>query len=340
MPDEGLKHEQEDSHVFIRREDFRYLFLNTIAGAIDTGKSLDNEAQDTINKLHNLLRPYLLRRLKKEVEKGTTRQVGVSCHTIKEAMLRKANQKLVLDDMVIQKGEFDWNRILVDEMEGKMSGRKLEEALVFIEDPEDVEAARLATVESTADQADFEWEVDDLAISESPSGGGANADTLGGGANGEVDDGVGSIDDYILRVMEHELRDSFQVVGVDIRLDMYMVQGEKFPVVTSVSGAPSSEQANLLKDDAIISTQTESFLGNYEVFRVQGDVPPSGPVETDSVPSPPDFSISRHVITIRADKVEEMSYVGCEQDFQWRFFDLAAQASGLAVWSGDASEKG
>ncbi|KAG8984119.1 swr1 complex component, partial [Tulasnella sp. 427] len=119
----------------------------------------------------------------------TTREVQiyrlVSCHTIEEAILRKENQKLVLDDMVIQKGEFDWNRILVDEMEGKMSGRKLEEALAFVDDPEEVEAARPAAVESTADQADFEWEMDDLAISESPSSDEVN-DTLGGGANGEL----------------------------------------------------------------------------------------------------------------------------------------------------------
>ncbi|KAK1230918.1 swr1 complex component [Marasmius sp. AFHP31] len=76
----------------------------------------------------------------------------VSQHTVEEAMLRKANQKRFLDDVVIQKGEFDW-RTLFDN-EGAIA-----KALGEFEDTEDAHAAELATQEATtlegADNDDF-----------------------------------------------------------------------------------------------------------------------------------------------------------------------------------------
>ncbi|KAL0570273.1 swr1 complex component [Marasmius crinis-equi] len=77
----------------------------------------------------------------------------VSQHTVEEAMLRKANQKRFLDDVVIQKGEFDW-RTLFDN-EGAIT-----KALGEFEDTEDARAAELAAQEATtlegADNDDFE----------------------------------------------------------------------------------------------------------------------------------------------------------------------------------------
>ncbi|KAG1854196.1 SNF2 family N-terminal domain-containing protein [Suillus subalutaceus] len=76
----------------------------------------------------------------------------ISAHTVEEAMLLKANQKRSLDDLVIQKGEFDWRSLFDDQ--GALS-----KALVEFEDKEDVHAATVAAREEDvmegADQADF-----------------------------------------------------------------------------------------------------------------------------------------------------------------------------------------
>jgi helicase SWR1 len=76
----------------------------------------------------------------------------VSQFTIEEAMLRKANQKRSLDDLVIQKGEFDWRSLFKDE-------GALTKALEEFEDTEDAHAAAMAVREEIvmgdADEADF-----------------------------------------------------------------------------------------------------------------------------------------------------------------------------------------
>ena len=67
-------------------------------------------------------------------------------------MLRKANQKRSLDDIVIQKGEFDWRSLFGDE-------NALTKALGEFEDTEDAHAAEVAAREEVdmegADEADF-----------------------------------------------------------------------------------------------------------------------------------------------------------------------------------------
>ncbi|KAL4243624.1 INO80/SWR1 chromatin remodeling helicase [Abortiporus biennis] len=76
----------------------------------------------------------------------------VSEHTVEEALLRKANQKRALDDIVIQKGEFDWRSLTVDET-------ALTKALGEVEDQEDAHAAVVAANEAVeaegADNDDF-----------------------------------------------------------------------------------------------------------------------------------------------------------------------------------------
>ena len=70
-------------------------------------------------------------------------------------MLRKANQKRSLDDLVIQKGEFDWRTLFSDE-----STSALTKALGEYEDAEDRLAAIVAAREETslvgADDDDFD----------------------------------------------------------------------------------------------------------------------------------------------------------------------------------------
>lgn len=71
-------------------------------------------------------------------------------------MLRKANQKRSLDDLVIQKGEFDWRSLFADDGSGVIA---LEKALGEFDDTEDAHAAAVAAREEIVlqgqDQADF-----------------------------------------------------------------------------------------------------------------------------------------------------------------------------------------
>ncbi|KAH8996831.1 SNF2 family N-terminal domain-containing protein [Lactarius akahatsu] len=78
----------------------------------------------------------------------------VSQHTVEEAMLRKANQKRSLDDLVIQKGEFDWRSLFRG-----TGGDTITNVLEEFADQEDAHAARIAAQEAGelegADAADF-----------------------------------------------------------------------------------------------------------------------------------------------------------------------------------------
>jgi len=89
----------------------------------------------------------------------------VSEHTVEEALLRKANQKRSLDDIVIQKGEFDWRSLLSDEL-------ALTKALGEFEDSEDARAAAIAASEEVAmegaDEADFTWEGGETSATNTP----------------------------------------------------------------------------------------------------------------------------------------------------------------------------
>lgn len=86
----------------------------------------------------------------------------MSSHTVEEAMLLKANQKRSLDDLVIQKGEFDWRSLFGDEstLSKALDETALTQALGDVEDTEDAYAAAVATREANviegADEADFE----------------------------------------------------------------------------------------------------------------------------------------------------------------------------------------
>lgn len=76
-------------------------------------------------------------------------------------MLLKANQKRSLDDLVIQKGEFDWRSLFGDEsvLSKALDETALTKALGEVEDTEDAHAAAVAAREAVviegADEADF-----------------------------------------------------------------------------------------------------------------------------------------------------------------------------------------
>ncbi|CAG8516030.1 2068_t:CDS:2 [Diversispora eburnea] len=95
----------------------------------------------------------------------------VSEYTIEENMLQKANQKRLLDKMVITDGEFttdffqrmDWREIVSDIAPNRAeevidepnSGIELEQCLAEVEDENDVNAAKVAKIEMDLDLTDF-----------------------------------------------------------------------------------------------------------------------------------------------------------------------------------------
>jgi len=151
---------------------------------------------------------------------GQTREVNIyrfiSSHTVEEVLLRKANQKRILDDVVIQKGDFDWRRVLADELEG--GSKKLEEALAVFEDKEDVEAAKVAAAEIEVDLTDFiesggpngdSLKKGRAAVTTSPAEESAMDIDVEGGEEGEegeeVDEPeIGIVDEYLLRMVEQD----------------------------------------------------------------------------------------------------------------------------------------
>ncbi|PHH76434.1 hypothetical protein CDD80_1543 [Ophiocordyceps camponoti-rufipedis] len=161
---------------------------------------------------------------------GQTRDVHiyrlVSEHTIEANILRKATQKQMLDEVVIQEGEFTTDhldrlsvrdvlgdgaglpvsgvsavldRVLGGPGEGRgVVGRALEQA----EDREDVAAARVAEREIEADDADF---------TERPSGSGSGASTTRQGTPSgkwmlDVEDKIRNIDEYMVGIMAEQLK--------------------------------------------------------------------------------------------------------------------------------------
>ena len=53
-------------HIFRSRKEFSYWFSNPLNSMVEGNRSVNN---DLISRLHSIMRPFLLRRLKKDVEK-------------------------------------------------------------------------------------------------------------------------------------------------------------------------------------------------------------------------------------------------------------------------------
>jgi len=134
---------------------------------LDWNPAMDKQCQDRCHRI------------------GQTRDVHiyrlVSEHTIEANILKKANQKQMLDDVVIQEGEFTtdyFNKISVRDVLGEdsslldadaaadaamdrvlgapVNNREVQRVLAQAEDQEDVAAARVAEREIQDDAADFE----------------------------------------------------------------------------------------------------------------------------------------------------------------------------------------
>jgi len=121
----------------------------------------------------------------------------VSQYTVEEAMLLKANQKRSLDDIVIQKGEFDWRTLFNEEGQSALT-----KALGEVEDVEDHDAAAAAEREEFtlvgADEDDFRFGEHGTRQEETK-------ETAAAGDNpGEDDDEEegGTIVDYMVSIVE------------------------------------------------------------------------------------------------------------------------------------------
>ncbi|KZV89961.1 hypothetical protein EXIGLDRAFT_771244 [Exidia glandulosa HHB12029] len=133
----------------------------------------------------------------------------ISAHTVEEAMLRKANQKRALDDLVIQQGGFDWRRVLMDESSGCGAMVDFAAGLEAEEDDEDARARRVALREEA-------WRVgedeDDFGAEKGEGKGGVQEKetqkeqaTQGeGGEEGEEEEDGGTVTDYMLAMVERD----------------------------------------------------------------------------------------------------------------------------------------
>ncbi len=193
---------------------------------LDWNPAMDKQCQDRCHRI------------------GQTRDVHiyrlVSEHTIEANILRKANQKRMLDDVVIQEGEFTtdyFNKMSVQDvlddestlmdgdaaasaamdrvLGGPNNEQEVQRVLAQAEDKEDVAAAKVAEREIEADAADFDENM--VTASATPAGPGTPRDgaptTLPKGAPGLVDD-----------IMELDVEDELSAWGEAIRsTDDYML---------------------------------------------------------------------------------------------------------------------
>lgn len=163
---------------------------------------------------------------------GQVRDVGVykmvSEKTVEENILRRANQKSLLDQTVIQDGHFTTEYQLPSRKDGEEAGDKSDEvglaidrflggeeksttqALESVEDKEDVAAAQQARKEDHQDDMDFDRSKDQSkANTPGPSGVDAGV---------EVDAALqGHVDSYMIRLMEEILLKGWVYVPPPVR---------------------------------------------------------------------------------------------------------------------------
>lgn len=140
----------------------------------------------------------------------------MSTHTVEEALLRKANQKRTLDNIVIQKGEFDWRSLFSTEGE-----KELTRALGEVEDEADAAAAAAAAREEVdligEDERDFgaeggaDKETKHVAFKDTPAGDDIAVEEDGGvrvveeQEAGEDDEEGGTTVDYMLNFVRSDM---------------------------------------------------------------------------------------------------------------------------------------
>ena len=193
---------------------------------LDWNPAMDKQCQDRCHRI------------------GQTRDVHiyrfVSEYTIESNILRKANQKRMLDDVVIQEGEFntDYFTKLDDDVHEMMhdvpeehdeasaamdrvlntrGGAGVNRVLEQAEDKEDRDAAKNAQKEvEHADDGDFE-ERNAAAAAPLPLAGRTSLETANSATDVVIDEELrwGHIDDYLVRFMEWNIKDEPLILPVD-----------------------------------------------------------------------------------------------------------------------------
>ncbi|WVW84227.1 hypothetical protein I302_106257 [Kwoniella bestiolae CBS 10118] len=263
----------EDRQIITERfnSDPRYFVF--IASSRSGGVGINLTGADTVFFYDSDWNPSMDRQCMDRAHRiGQTREVHiyrfVSSHTVEENMLRKAEQKRMLDRMVIQEGEFNndwWGRVGWKDMFGDVDGttevdggtgakreaagdeggdgvvdvdvegtpiaeevtklkpragqeRELARVLAQVEDEEDVQAARIAQNENELDFQEFD-EVPNSATTTSKQkvsfeveGSNTPVTPRTPALEGEVeegeeeyeDDGIGGVDEYMLKWVEED----------------------------------------------------------------------------------------------------------------------------------------
>lgn len=186
----------------------------------DWNPSMDKQCQDRCHRI------------------GQTRDVHiyrfVSEHTIESNILRKATQKQILDNVVIQEGDFTtdyFHRLTVQDMIGNVEGistdraltenlpHNLQKALAVAEDAEDAAAANVAIKEANLDNEEFAERASSVPLSTAGESYSQSPAPTSGADAGSVfteleptaspavlpsdDDEPGHIDDYMIRFIEN-----------------------------------------------------------------------------------------------------------------------------------------
>ncbi|EJT96952.1 hypothetical protein DACRYDRAFT_25392 [Dacryopinax primogenitus] len=164
-----------------------------IASSRSGGVGINLTGADTVIFYDSDFNPAMDRQCEDRAHRiGQTRDVHIyrfiTKHTIEENMLLTANHKRTLDDVVIRQGDFDWRRILVDDLQ-------MEQALAQVEDQADAEAARIALNEEKEDAADFDDRISRTNVPFEDSG------ALG---PEEEEDVGGTTIDYMVAFVERE----------------------------------------------------------------------------------------------------------------------------------------
>ncbi|KAK9472162.1 SNF2 family N-terminal domain-containing protein [Dipodascopsis tothii] len=188
----------------------------------DWNPSMDKQCQDRCHRIGQTQDVHIYRL--------------VSEYTIESNILRKANQKRMLDDVVIQEGDFTtdyFSKTSIDAMLGRETtlsddsgvqsdagkDRKsdLEKQLALVEDDDDAAAASVALKEVNVDTVDFaedgpplnsrddsrrESSAIDNSLEVDHENSTVEMDVLGKPGDEGDDDGIGSVDDYMIRFIE------------------------------------------------------------------------------------------------------------------------------------------
>lgn len=235
----------EDRQILTERFNTDDRIFCFIASSRSGGVGINLTGADTVLFFDSDWNPALDKQCQDRAHRiGQTREVHiyrfVSEHTIEENMLKKANQKRMLDNVVIQEGEFttdyfgkmDWRDMLGDDLLGTVeagtntavgaggggapqTARQMERDLALAEDEDDRVAGAAAMEELEVDRDDFieaaappppptsaAAEVEQPVVVEPVAAAAEGGDVEMAEQQDEEEDEIGAVDDYMVKWVE------------------------------------------------------------------------------------------------------------------------------------------